>query len=98
MAICIACCAEDITIRPQYTVGDTLKYRSTASVIVYHEKDSMLSTIKMLPKLVVERQNVNGFVIRTVNEVESFDIYCSDPELKELLPEKKEELNDIASI
>lgn len=98
MSISIACCAEDITIRPQYIIGDTLKYRSTASVTVYHEKDSMLSTIKMLPKLVVERQNDKGFVIRTFNQVESFDFYCSDPETKGLLPEKKEELNEIASI
>jgi len=66
---------------------------------MYHEKDSLFSTIKLLPEIVVEDRNNDGFVIKTTNRLESFHIDCSDPESEGRLPDKIEELNDfVASV
>ena len=66
---------------------------------MYHEKDSLFSTTKLLPEIVVEDRNNDGFVIKTTNRLESFHIDCSDPESEGQLPDKTEELNDfVASV
>lgn len=99
LLICFVSGAKEITILPQFAVGDTLKYRTTAQVIMYHEKDSLFSTTKLLPEIVVEDRNNDGFVIKTTNRLESFHIDCSDPESEGQLPDKIEELNDfVASV
>lgn len=99
LLICFVSGAKEITILPQFAVGDTLRYRTTAQVVMYHEKDSLFSTIKLLPEIVVEDRNNDGFVIKTTNRLESFHIDCSDPESEGQLPDKTEELNDfVASV
>ncbi|MDE7410651.1 MAG: hypothetical protein K2M94_01250 [Paramuribaculum sp.] len=93
--------AKEITIIPQFTPGDTLRYRTTAQVIMYHANDSLVSTTKMLPKLIVKGKNDKGFVIATSNQLESFNYECSDAEAKDMLMsfDKTEILNDfVASI
>lgn len=91
--------AKEITIIPKFAVGDTLRYRTTAQVILHHGNDSLVSLTKLLPQLIVESRNDKGFIIRTTNSLESFDITCTDPESEGQLPDKTEELNDfVASV
>lgn len=98
-AMGLLCMAKEITIIPKFAVGDTLRYRTTAQVIMHHGNDSLVSLTKLLPQLIVESRNTKGFVIRTTNSLESFDIACTDPESEGLLPDKTEELNDfVASV
>lgn len=98
-AMGLLCMAKEITIIPKFAVGDTLKYRTTAQVIMHHGKDSLVSLTKLLPRLIVESRNDKGFIIRTTNSLESFDITCTDPESEGLLPDKTDELNDfVASV
>lgn len=95
----LLCMAKEITIIPKFATGDTLKYRTTAQVIMHHGKDSLVSLTKLLPRLIVESRNDKGFIIRTTNSLESFDITCTDPESEGLLPDKTDELNDfVASV
>lgn len=95
----LLCMAKEITIIPKFAVGDTLRYRTTAQVIMHHGNDSLVSVTKLLPQLIVESRNTKGFVIRTTNSLESFDITCTDPESESLLPDKTDELNDfVASV
>lgn len=94
---CLACGAKEITIRPQFAVGDTLKYRTTAKVIMYHESDSLVSVTKLLPTIFVEAKNNKGFVLRTTNKLEAFEIECTDPESKGELPDRTQELNDFVA-
>lgn len=94
---CLACGANEITIRPQFAVGDTLKYRTTAKVIMYHGTDSLVSVTKLLPTIFVEAKNNKGFVLRTTNRLEAFEIECTDPESKGQLPDRTEELNDFVA-
>ena len=94
---CLVCVAKDITIRPQFTVGDTLKYRATAKVIMYHGKDSLVSVTKLLPTIFVEAKNEKGFVLRTTNKLEAFEIECTDPKSNGQLPDRTEELNDFVA-
>lgn len=94
---CIICGAKEITIRPQFAVGDTLKYRTTAKVIMYHGSDSLVSVTKLLPTIFVEAKNNKGFVLRTNNKLEAFEIECTAPESKGQLPDWTEELNDFVA-
>ena len=82
---CFMCGAKEITIIPQFAVGDTIRYRATTSLVMYHENDSLVSTTKMLPTLIVDEKNDKGFVITTINRLEDFSVECSDPEAKETL-------------
>lgn len=82
---CFMCGAKEITIIPQFAVGDTIRYRATTSLIMYHENDSLVSTTKMLPTLIVDEKNDKGFVITTINRLEDFSVECSDPEAGETL-------------
>jgi hypothetical protein len=79
------CGAKELTIIPQFAVGDTIRYRATTSLVVYHENDSLVSTTKMLPTLIVDEKNDKGFVITTINRLEDFSVECSDPEAGETL-------------
>ena len=91
--------AKEITIIPKFAVGDTLRYRTTAQVILHHGNDSLVSLTKLLPQLIVESRNDNGFIISTTNSLEAFEITCTDPESEGQLPDKTEELNDfVASV
>ena len=94
---CIVCGAKEIKILPQFAVGDTLKYRTTAKVIMYHGSDSLVSVTKLLPTIFVEKINNKGFVLRTNNKLETFEIECTDPESKGQLPDRTEELNDFVA-
>lgn len=95
----LLCMAKEITIIPKFAVGDTLRYRTTAQVILHHGNDSLVSLTKLLPQLIVESRNDNGFIISTTNSLEAFEITCTDPESKGLLPDKTDELNDfVASV
>lgn len=95
----LLCMAKEITIIPKFAVGDTLRYRTTAQVILHHGKDSLVSLTKLLPQLIVESRNDNGFIISTTNSLEAFEITCTDPESEGLLPDKTDELNDfVASV
>lgn len=89
--------AKDMTIVPQFNVGDTLRYRTTAQVIMYHGKDSLFSVTELLPQVVVEERNDTGFVLRTTNRLESFRIVCSDPTSEGMLPDKTDELNNFVA-
>lgn len=93
LMVCGLCGAEEITIRPQFSVGETLKYRSTAQLTMFHEQDSVIAKTSLLPKFVIESKNDTGFVMLTSNKLEYFKIESSDPQLKELLPDRKEEMN-----
>ena len=94
---CLVCVAKDITIRPQFTVGDTLKYRATAKVKMYHGKDSLVSVTKLLPTIFVEAKNEKGFVLRTTNKLEAFEIECTDPASEGQLPDRTEEVNEFVA-
>lgn len=91
------CMAKEITIIPKFAVGDTLRYRTTAQVILHHGNDSLVSLTKLLPQLIVENRNDNGFIISTTNSLEAFEITCTDPESEGQLPDKTEELNDFVA-
>lgn len=82
---CFACGAKEIIILPQFAVGDTLRYRATTSLVMYHGKDSLVSTTKLLPTLIVDEKNDKGFIITTNNRLEDFSVECSDPEAGETL-------------
>lgn len=97
LMVCLVCGAKEITIRPQFAVGDTLKYRTTAKVIMYHGSDSLVSVTRLLPTIFVEAKNNKGFVLRTTNKLEAFEIECTDPESKGQLPDRTEELNDFVA-
>ena len=95
----LLCMAKEITIIPKFAVGDTLRYRTTAQVILHHGNDSLVSLTKLWPQLIVESRNDNGFIINTANSLEAFEITCTDPESEGLLPDKTDELNDfVASV
>lgn len=95
----LLCMAKEITIIPKFAVGDTLRYRTTAQVILHHGNDSLVSLTKLWPQLIVESRNDNGFIISTTNSLEAFEITCTDPESEGLLPDKTDELNDfVASV
>lgn len=94
---CLVCGAKEITIRPQFAVGDTLKYRTTAKVIMYHGSDSLVSVTKLLPTIFIEAKNNKGFVLRTTNKLEAFEIECTDPKSNGQLPDRTEELNDFVA-
>lgn len=96
---CFMCGAREITIMPQFTVGDTIGYRATTSLVMYHGKDSLVSTTKLLPTLIVNEKNDKGFVITINNRLEDFSIECSDPEAGETLKafDKSDILNDFVA-
>ena len=96
---CFICGARETTIMPQFTVGDTIGYRATTSLVLYHGKDSLVSTAKLLPTLIVNEKNDKGFVITTNNRLEDFSIECSDPEAVETLKsfDKSDMLNDFVA-
>lgn len=96
-AMGLLCMAKEITIIPKFAVGDTLRYRTTAQVILHHGNDSLVSLTKLLPQLIVESRNDNGFIISTTNSLEAFEITCTDPESEGQLPDKTEELNDFVA-
>lgn len=81
---CFICGAKEITIIPQFVVGDTIRYRATTNIVMHHDKDSLVSTTKLLPTLIVEEKNNRGFVIRTTNSLEDISVECSDPEAVEI--------------
>ena len=98
---CFMCGAREITIMPQFKVGDTIRYRATTSLVMYHGEDSLVSTAKLLPTLIVNEKNDRGFVITTDNRLEDFSVECSDPKAGETLKsfDKSDILNDfVASI
>ena len=59
---CFTVGAIEITILPQYVVGDTIKYRTTALVTMYHKNDSLVSTTELLPELIVEEKKDKGYI------------------------------------
>lgn len=67
---------------------------------MYHEKDSLVSTTKLLPTLIVEEKNDKGFIITTTNRLEDFSVICSDPAAGETLEsfDKSDILNDNSSV
>lgn len=99
LMICFICGAKEITIIPQFVVGDTIRYRATTNIVMHHDKDSLVSTTKLLPTLIVEEKNNRGFVIRTTNSLEDFSVECSDPEAVETLRsfDKSDILNDFVA-
>lgn len=99
LTACFACGAKEIIIMPQLAVGDTLRYRATTSLVMYHEKDSLVSTTKLLPTLIVDEKNDKGFIITTSNRLEDFSIECSDPAAGETLEsfDKSDILNDVVA-
>ena len=96
---CFICGAKEITIIPQFAVGDTIRYRATTNLEMYHGKDSLISTTKLLPTLIVDEKNDKGFVITTNNRLEDFSVECSDPEAGETLNsfDKTDILNDFVA-
>lgn len=96
---CFICRAKEITIIPQFTLGDTIRYRATTSLVMYHGKDSLVSITKLLPTLIVDEKNDKGFVITTNNRLEDFSVECSDPEAGETLKsfDKSDILNDVTA-
>lgn len=84
---------------PQFAVGDTLRYRATTSLVMYHEKDSLVSTTKLLPTLIVDEKNDKGFIITTNNRLENFSVECSDPAAGETLEsfDKSDILNEFVA-
>lgn len=82
---CFICGAKEITIIPQFAVGDTLRYRAITNLVMYHGTDSLSSTTKFLPTLIVEDKNDRGFVITTTNSLEDFSVECSEPATGETL-------------
>lgn len=85
LTVCLLCGANEITIRPQFAAGDTVRYRTTTHLILYHGEDSLVSTTKMLPEIMVEERTEDGFIIKTTNRLEDFSVVCSDPEADEEL-------------
>lgn len=95
----LLCGAKEITIHPQFTIGDTIRYKTTAQVIMHHGTDSILTVTKMQPQLIVEGKNDVGFILTTSNKLESLSFDCSAPESTSFLPDKTEEINDfVASV
>lgn len=95
----LLCGAKEITIHPQFVVGDTIRYRTTAQVIMHQGTDSMVCVTKMQPQLIVEGKNDVGFILTTNNKQESLSFDCSSPESMDFLPDKTEEINDfVASV
>ena len=99
LTTCFVCSASEFTILPQYVVGDTIKYRTTALVKKYHKNDSLVSTTELLPELIVEEKKDKGFIVKTINKLESFQLECSDPKSKKelMLLDKTEYLNDFVA-
>lgn len=95
LLFCLACGAKQITIIPKYTVGDTLRYRMTSKVILYHGKDSLVTLTSFLPEVFVEDRNDKGFILSTSNRLESNSVECPDSRFKELLPPDNDDLNAI---
>ena len=91
--------AKGVTIIPQFTIGDTIRYRATTKVVLYHGNDSLVSTTKLLPSLTVDEKNDKGFVITTNNRLEDYSVECSDPEAEETLKsfDKSDILNDFVA-
>ena len=82
---CFICGAKEITIIPQFAVGDTIRYRAITNLVMYHGSDSLVSTTKLLPTLIVDEKNDKGFVITVSNSLEDFSVECSDPAAGETL-------------
>lgn len=81
---CLLSAAREITILPQFVLGDTLKYRMTAQMTMHIENDSIVIMSNLLPQLIVEEKNDEGFVISTTNKLELYNAECSAQKLKEL--------------
>lgn len=96
---CFICGAKEITIIPQFAVGDTIRYRAITNLVMYHGSDSLVSPTKLLPTLIVDEKNDKGFVITASNSLEDFRVECSDPEAGEMLKafDKSDILNDVAA-
>lgn len=94
LIFCLISHAQEITIIPQFSVADTLKYRTNAHVVMYHGKDSLVSTSSFLPEIVVESKNEQGFVLRISSKLESFQIECTDPESEGRLPKQQDTMKD----
>lgn len=99
LMVCFICGAKEINIIPQFAVGDTLRYRAITNLVMYQGKDSLVSTTKLLPTLIVEEKNNKGFVITTTNRLEDFSVECSDPAAVETLKsfDKTDILNDFVA-
>lgn len=101
LVTCFICTAKEkeITIIPQFAVGDTIRYRATTDLVMYHGKDSLVSITKLLPTLIVEEKNDTGFVIKTTNSLEDFSVECSDPKAGETLKsfDKTDVFNDFVA-
>ena len=99
LLMCLICEAKEIMIIPQFVVGDTLRYRATTNLGMYHGKDSLVSTTKLLPTLIVDEKNDKGFVITAYNRLEDFNVECSDPEAGETLRsfDHSDILNDVVT-
>ena len=95
----VVCGAKEVTIHPQFAVGDTIRYRTSAQILMYHENDSLSSTTKLLPELIVEEKNDKGFIIKTTTKLDSFKYHCSDPNADNelMILDQTKELNDIAA-
>lgn len=96
---CIICEAKEITIVPQFAVGDTIRYRAINRLVMYHGKDSLVSNTMLQPTLIVEEKNDTGFVIKTTNRLDDFNVECSDPKAGETLKsfDKTDILNDFVA-
>lgn len=99
LTACFACGAKEIIILPQFAVGDTIRYRATTNLVMFHGKDSLISATKLLPTLIVDEKNDKGFIITTNNRLENFSVECSDPEAGETLEsfDKSDILNDFVA-
>ena len=97
LAACLICGAKEIVIRPQYTVGDTLRYRSTTQMAMRHGNDSIVSLTTLLPEIIIEEKNDEGFVIKTSNRLEDYSIECSDSAAIGQIPSPTETLNDFVA-
>ena len=95
---CLVCSAKTTMIEPQYVVGDTLKYRTTATVSFYILGDSMVITSKMLPVVIVESQNDTGFVLGASNKFESVDVQTSRKEETESSAQMIERMTSIPPV
>lgn len=93
---CCICGAKEITIIPQFEVGDTIRYRAINRLVMYNGKDSLVSNTMLQPTLIVEEKNDTGFVIKTTNRLDDFNVECSDPKAGETLKsfDKTDVLND----
>lgn len=96
---CFICEAKEITIVPQFAVGDTIRYRAINRLVMYNGKDSLVSNTMLQPTLIVEEKNDTGFVIKTTNSLEDFSVECSDPNADETLKsfDKTDILNDFVA-